>query len=184
MLNNVAIKEELERGAITVDNGLDNIINDSILVSLGSTLKTVVNPVKYGKKPIMKEITIPKTGFILSPGEMYIGATLEFTKTYGFVPMLNGTDELAAMGIESHITAGFGDNGFEGTWTLEIFSAMPVRVYSGMVIGTISYHPLIGEGDLLYRGKYFGQKEPTASRLFQESNQVKLRKRVKENVNN
>ena len=54
MLNNVAIKEELERGAITVDNGLDNIINDSILVSLGSTLKTVVNPVKYGKKPIMK----------------------------------------------------------------------------------------------------------------------------------
>ncbi len=82
--------------------------------------------------------------------------------------MLAGKEELATLGMEIHITAGFGDNGFEGTWTLEIVCANPTIVFPGMDIGEIYYFPLIGDPEIEYRGKYFRQIEPTASRLSQE----------------
>ena len=86
-----------------------------------------------------------------------------------------GTEELAAIGMEIHVTAGFGDNGFEGTWTLEIVCTNPTRVYPRMPIGRIYYYPLIGDDDIKYRGKYFEQVEPTASRLHQEYQKVKVK---------
>lgn len=83
--------------------------------------------------------------------------------------------------MEIHVTAGFGDNGFEGTWTLEIVCTNPTKVYPGMPIGRVYYYPLIGDADIEYRGKYFGQVEPTASRLSQEYEGQKVM--VKKNVN-
>ena len=35
-------------------------------------------------------ILIPDEGFILKPGKLYLGRTVEFTKTKKFVPMLEG----------------------------------------------------------------------------------------------
>ena len=50
-----------------------------------------------------------------------------------------------------------------------------------MPIGRVYYYPLIGDADIEYRGKYFGQVEPTASRLSQEYEGQKVM--VKKNVN-
>ncbi len=183
MLSNEAIKEELKRKSISVENGLDNIENNSIKVTLGNTVKVYDAPyLNITDATPTKEIKIPEEGLILKPNELYIARTNEFTKTYGFVPLLAGREDLAAIGMEIHITAGFGDNGFEGTWTLEIVCANPTKVYPGMDIGEVYYYPLIGDANIEYRGKYFRQIEPTASRLCQEYENEK--KVMVKNANN
>lgn len=49
------------------------------------------------------------------------------------------------LGIDIHATAGKGDVGFCGYWTLEISVKQPVRVYAGMPIGQLIYFPVQGE---------------------------------------
>lgn len=169
MLNNNAIKEEVERESIYVDNSDENIGDNFIVLTLGDTLKIYDTPfLDVTKSSPTKEIHIKEEGITLKPGELYIGRTLQFTKTYGFVPMLGTFDEIAVLGMEIHVTAGFGDNGFNGTWTLEIVCANPTKVYPNMPIGLLYYHPIVGNCDILYNGKYFKQVEPTASKLSEE----------------
>ena len=62
------------------------------------------------------KIIIPESGFLLEPGKLYLGRTLEYTKTKKFVPMLEGRSSIGRLGMFVHITAGFGDVGFEGFW--------------------------------------------------------------------
>jgi dCTP deaminase len=49
------------------------------------------------------------------------------------------------LGIDIHATAGIGDVGFKGYWTLELSVTKPVRVYAGMPIGQIIYYQVKGE---------------------------------------
>lgn len=177
MLNSNGIEAELKRGSIYVDGMRSDVFENGVTVTLGDTLKVYDGPaLDVTKSSPYEEFTIPESGLILKPGELYIGRTHEFTKTYGFVPILKGTEELAALGMDIHVTAGFGDNGFEGTWTLEIKCSLPTIVYPNMKVGYLTYDPLIGSADTLYRGKYFGQIDPTTSRL---SSEYTTRKRVK-----
>lgn len=169
MLSSQALKDEIKRKSINVDGKNDNIQNNFIEVTLGDSIKVYDAPfLNVTEDTPTREIIIPQEGLMLKPNELYIGRTAEFTKTYGFVPLLAGREELAAVGMEIHVTAGFGDNGFEGTWTLEIVCANPTIVYPGMPIGQIYYYPLIGDDNIKYRGKYFGQVDPTSSRLYKE----------------
>lgn len=115
-----------------------------------------------------RKVKIPKEGYVLRPGELYLSRTVEYTETNHFVPMLNGRLSLAALGVTVHITAGFGDNGFKGTWTLEIFCIKPVRIYPGMRVCHINYFPVIGEENIKYNGKYLGQIDTTASRIYKD----------------
>lgn len=168
MLNREGIQKEIDKN-IYVDNGADNIGQNYIMVSLGDSLKVYDTPMLDVKSQNdFKTIAIPEEGLLLEPNKLYLGRTNEYTKTYGFVPLLSGLNELATLGIEIHITAGFGDNGFEGTWTLEIICANPTILYPNMPIGRIYYYPLIGDPSIEYQGKYLGQVEPTESRLSTE----------------
>lgn len=99
------------------------------------------------------------TSWILEPGRLYLGATVEFTKTARYVMMLDGISTLGRYGIEIHKTAGFGDVGFEGHWTLEITATIPVRVYPNMRIGQISFHPVNHDemAEYSHRGHYTQQ---------------------------
>jgi len=174
MLSKNSIARELKRGNIVVDNSKENLRNGFINVTLGNTLKVYEPPfLDVSNSSPTTEIVIPEEGYILKPNELYLGCTNEFTKTYGFVPLLSGTEELAAIGMEIHITAGFGDHGFEGTWTLEIVCTNPTKVYPGMPIGRIQYYPLIGDANIQYKGKYFRQVKPTASKLGEEYGEKK-----------
>lgn len=181
MLNKNGIKKEIGNG-IHVENAEENIGENYIFVTLGNQLKVYNTPVLDIKKPNdIKTIDIPESGLLLEPNQLYLGRTNEYTKTYGYVPLLSGLNELATLGIEIHITAGFGDNGFEGTWTLEIIVANPTIVYPNMPIGRIYYYPLIGDPSIEYHGKYLGQIEPTESKMNKEylpnqTNQKKMNK--------
>ena len=168
MLNKNGIKEGLSQG-IYVDSSQDKIGENYITVTLSNMLKTYETPLLETTSPNPSQtILIPETGFILEPNKLYLGSTNEDTKTDGYVPVLSGLLELATLGMEIHITAGFGDNGFEGTWTLEIICSNPTVIYPNMEIGRVYYYPLIGDDKIKYRGKYFGQIDPTESRLAKE----------------
>ena len=117
-----------------------------------------------------KEIEIPEEGFVLIPGILYLGSTMEYTETYGFVPNIDGRSTTGRLGIEIHRTAGFGDNGFKGKWTLEITVTHPVIVYPGMEIGQLYYETIEGDISMLYNGKYQNQQEVQAAKVDKKYN--------------
>lgn len=114
------------------------------------------------------ELKIPDHGLLLRPGILYLGHTLEYTVTNGFVPILEGRSSVARLGMSVHLTAGFGDHGFAGDWTLEITVVHPLRVYAGVRICQIAYEPIVGEVDREYRGKYQQQRGPQPSQLWRD----------------
>lgn len=109
-------------------------------------------------------IDIPDCGLRLKPGVLYLGSTIERTYTPRHIPRIDGRSSIGRLGLSVHITAGFGDVGFNGKWTLEITCVEPVVVYPGMRIAQISFSPVIGEFDP-YAGRYQGQSGAVASRM-------------------
>lgn len=124
------------------------------------------SPIDMMKDNEVIEFTIPETGYILRPGILYIGRTVERTSSEKFIPMLDGRSSGGRLGISIHICAGFGDIGFDGTWTLEITVVEPVIVYPYKEIAQVSYFKPYGSIDKLYRGRYYGQEDATSSRFF------------------
>lgn len=100
------------------------------------------------------KITIPDDGIILEPNKLYLGRTNEFTKTDKYVPMLEGRSSTGRLGLFIHVTAGFGDVGFAGFWTLEMFCIHPIKIYPNVEICQIYYHDILGDYDLYNSGKY------------------------------
>lgn len=115
-----------------------------------------------------RTIMIPEEGLILEPNRLYLGRTTEFTATSAFVPMIEGRSSIGRLGLFVHVTAGFGDVGFQGYWTLEMFCLQPVRIYSGVEICQIYYHSIEGDYDLYTSGKYQSNKGIQPSLLYKD----------------
>jgi dCTP deaminase len=115
-----------------------------------------------------RRLQIPPEGLLLQPGTLYLGRTVEYTRTDGFVPMLEGRSSIGRLGLFVHVTAGFGDVGFAGYWTLEIFCVQPVRIYAGVEICQIYYHELQGEYDAYHSGKYQNNQGIQPSLLYRD----------------
>lgn len=115
-----------------------------------------------------REIVIPEDGYVLRPGTLYLARTMEWTESRDFVPKLEGRSSIGRLGLAIHVTAGFGDAGFCGNWTLELECVQPVKIYPGMEICQISYHTVAGEIMDRYHGKYQNSKDVLASRIWRE----------------
>lgn len=115
-----------------------------------------------------EKIIIPEEGLMLETNKLYLGRTLEHTKTDTYVPMLEGRSSVGRLGLFIHVTAGFGDVGFDGYWTLEIFCVQPIRIYPGVEICQIYYHDIKGEYDMYTSGKYQHNKEIQPSMLYKD----------------
>lgn len=113
-------------------------------------------------------ITIPEHGLLLQPGKLYLGRTAEYTKTDGFVPMLEGRSSVGRLGMCIHATAGFGDVGFAGYWTLEIFVVQPLIIYPGVEVCQIYYHTLDGDYDPYTSGKYQNNQGIQPSLMYRD----------------
>ena len=156
ILSGLEIQKEVNRGNIVIDpfdekrlnpNSYNLRLHDELLVYTDDTLdmKTPNNT---------KLITIPEEGLQLEPGRLYLGRTVEYTKTLGFVPMLEGRSSIGRLGIMIHVTAGFGDVGFAGFWTLEIQCVQPVKIYPRVEVCQIYYHTIQGDYVTYSSGKY------------------------------
>lgn len=119
------------------------------------------------KKPNPTEkIIIPPEGLVLRPGKLYLGRTLEYTETHNLVPMLEGRSSVGRLGMFVHVTAGFGDIGFCGYWTLEISVIQPVRIYAGVEICQIFYHTVLGNFEPYRSNKYQNNEGIQPSLLY------------------
>src|SRR6202051_3876623 len=173
ILSDKRILEEIDNGHIIIEPfKRDCLGTNSYDVHLGKHLATYRDRVLDAK--LHNEIVafeIPKEGFVLQPNTLYLGVTMEYTETHVHVPFLEGKSSTGRLGIDIHATAGKGDVGFCGNWTLEISVKQPVRIYKGMPIGQLIYFPVDGEIGVKYNqkkdAKYAGQtNKPVESMMW------------------
>ena len=116
----------------------------------------------------VRRIMIPPEGLVLTPNQLYLGRTIERTETHNFVPMIEGRSSVGRLGLFVHVTAGFGDVGFQGYWTLEMFAVQAVRIYPGVSICQIFYHQVLGDIVEYESNKYQNNRDIQPSMLFKE----------------
>ena len=155
ILSDTKILECVESGEIVITPfDAKNMGGNSYDVHLSKHLAQYIDKEIDAKKHNeIRHFEIPEEGFVLKPGELYLGATLEYTETHKHVPFLEGKSSTGRLGIDIHATAGKGDVGFCGYWTLEISTSIPVRIYAGMPIGQLIYYIVDGNVERLYSKK-------------------------------
>ncbi len=116
----------------------------------------------------VRRLTIPADGLVLQPHQLYLGRTIERTETRNYVPMIEGRSSIGRLGLFVHVTAGFGDVGFCGYWTLEMFAVQPIRIYAGVSICQIFYHDICGTFTEYASDKYQNNNDIQPSFLFRE----------------
>ncbi len=173
ILSDKRILEEIEKKTIKIEPyNRECLGSNSYDVHLAKFLATYKDKTLDAKKHNeIDHFEIPEEGYILMPGELYLGVTEEYTETHSHIPFLEGKSSTGRLGIDIHATAGKGDVGFCGNWTLEISSKIPVRIYAGMPIGQLIYFPVEGEVEVKYNNKkdakYSGQpNRPVESMMW------------------
>ena len=116
----------------------------------------------------MRRYTIPEEGFVLNPNQLYLARTLERTETRNLVPMIEGRSSVSRLGLFVSVSAGVGDIGFRGFWTLELFAIHPVRIYPGVPICQMIYHTIEGEVTDYASDKYQNNNDIQPSLLYKE----------------
>jgi len=173
ILSDLRILEEMDKGTIKIEPYTrDCLGSNSYDVHLGKYLAVYeADELDARKHNTIRHFEIPDEGIVLTPKEFYLGVTHEYTETHAHVPFLEGKSSTGRLGIDIHATAGKGDVGFCGNWTLEISVKKPVRVYAGMPIGQLIYFPVEGEIEVKYNqkknAKYSGQpNRPVESMMW------------------
>lgn len=168
MLTGPEILKEIKTGNIAISPLIGDVNPNSVNLCLTDDLYEVKS------RGYCYDITKPMSldnvvrhdisdGFVLEPGKLYLGSTIESAGSSRYVPVINGRSSVGRYGVSVHVTAGFGDVGFCSRWTLEITSVLHVRVYAGLQICQISFHR--PEGELQqYVGKYAQQTGPVLSK--------------------
>lgn len=168
MLTAHEILKQIKKGNIEIKPFDINCLNpNSYNVHLSNKLKAYDSNYTLDLKTQnnhFDEIVIPQDGIILQPGRLYIGATQEIISSDKFISAIDGRSSIGRLGMQIHLTAGFGDIGFNGTYTLEITVVQPVRIYPGFEIAQVYFQKPCGKINFLYKGRYQGQKNPTESK--------------------
>jgi len=192
------IRDAIESGKIKFNGTTQNIGPNSVDVTLGSTIKTLVPSrivrvedsngsfYTFEKKELPRyfhldikkenptyEFEIPQEGVVLLPGQLYIAGTIEFAGSDHYVPMYEGRSSMARLGVQSHISAGFGDVGFKERWTLEIIVVHPIKIYPNIRIGQVAFHTVnekalkeLQKEGALYASKYSKDNAAKTSMSF------------------
>jgi len=120
------------------------------------------------KSTRVERVKIPEDGLVLTPNQLYLGRTIERTETHNLVPMIEGRSSIGRLGLFVHVTAGFGDVGFCGYWTLEMFAVQPVKIYPGVQICQLFFHQIHGDITEYSSEKYQHNRDIQPSMLFRE----------------
>lgn len=118
----------------------------------------------------VRRMSIPDSGMVLEPNRLYLARTVEYTETHNLVPMIEGRSSIGRLGLFVHVTAGFGDVGFSGYWTLEMFAVQPVKIYPGVEICQLFFHQIVGDIEEYSSDKYQHNSDIQPSLLYKELN--------------
>ena len=126
------------------------------------------SPLDMKRNNEVEKLTIPDNGLVLETNRLYLGRTIEYTETKNLVPMLEGRSSIGRLGLFVHVTAGFGDVGFKGFWTLEIFCIQPIKIYPNVEICQVYYHTIEGDYENYSSDKYQNNRDIQSSLLFKD----------------
>lgn len=178
ILSDVDILSAIRRGKIGITPFRDEHLGpNSYDVTLGPELLTYKLHDERGYRcdldcrkpnPTARQ-SIPEHGVRLLPGVLYLGSTVEVVESLAHVPRLSGKSSLGRLGLAVHVTAGEGDVGFCGQWTLEMTVVHPLVVYAGMPVAQVTWSTLVRPPSRRYGdrpgSKYQGQSGPTPSEM-------------------
>lgn len=145
MLTSEEIKKQMALGHIEITNLKDNSLDkpNSCRLTLGDTLyyqeDDYLVDTKNGYTHGLKEEKIPKSGFLLEPGKVYLAQTEQKVKTNGFVPFLNGKVSLSLLGISISLNNEYKDDYFNDNLLLCITCTKPIYIYPNMEIGNLAF---------------------------------------------
>jgi dCTP deaminase len=71
------------------------------------------------------------------------------------------------MGLFVHVTADLIDIGSHNQWTLQLHAVQPLRIFTNMLIGQVTFWAVQGEISL-YEGKYQGSMGPRPSEIYRD----------------
>lgn len=169
ILSGHEIKRRIGKDIIIRPFHVSQLHPNSYNLRLHNELLVYKEPILDMKRKLEVEtIVMPEEGFILQPGKVYLGRTVEYTYTDNLVPMLEGRSSIGRLGLFIHVTAGFGDVGFAGYWTLEMFCAQPIKIYPNVEICQIFYHTIEGEFTRYASNKYQNNTGVQPSLLYKE----------------
>jgi dCTP deaminase len=169
ILTGLEINQRLGKDIIIDPFRKEQLNPNSYNLRLYNELLVYTQPVLDMAKPNAHEVVkIPASGYRLEPGRLYLGRTLEYTATEGLVPMLEGRSSVGRLGMFIHVTAGFGDVGFKGFWTLEILCVQPIVIYPDVEICQIYYHTILGDYVSYAQGKYQNNTGIQPSLLYKD----------------
>ena len=174
ILSGLTIQKEIKNGNIVIDPFDESLLNpNSYNLHLAEELLVYKRETLDMTRPNEAEqIQIPEEGFVFQPGVLYLGRTLEYTETRNYIPMLEGRSSVGRLGLFVHVTAGFGDVGFKGFWTLELHCVKPIRVYAGVEICQIYYHTILGDYVSYDHGKYQNNQGIQPSLMYLDFNRT------------
>lgn len=173
MLGHNDIYEAVRCGDITIDPFDGEQLNpNSYDVRLGSNFLRYKN---QGVKDVKEksdwkarsQTVSSEQGIVLEPNELYLSHTKEVVGSSVYVPQLTGKSSTARVGLSVHVTAGFGDLGYVGQWTLEIVPYETVKVYPGMRIGQV-YFLEASDTSVQYDGKYKGNDGAESTNIYKQ----------------
>jgi dCTP deaminase len=158
MLTDSAIRQGLADGSIAIKPLNDaDIGSNSVDLHLSPHLAVYEEELREldCRKPNkLRRFVIPEPdGYVLQPGVLYLGSTIEYTESHKTIPFIEGKSSLGRLGVFVHATAGVGDVGFCNHWTLELTVCQPVRIYAGMPVAQIIYFEPRGTVDCVYTKK-------------------------------
>jgi len=169
ILSGLEIERRIGKDITIAPFDINQLHSNSYNLRLNNELLLYSDEILDMKKPNSTElITIPNDGLTLYPNKLYLGRTVEYTETHNLVPMLEGRSSIGRLGIFVHITAGFGDVGFCGYWTLEIFCVQPVIIYPFVEICQLYFHTIDGKHKEYSSDKYQNNKGIQASLLYKD----------------
>ncbi|MEE2706094.1 MAG: dCTP deaminase [Planctomycetota bacterium] len=171
ILSGHEIRDRLETDIVIDPFNEDQLNPNSYNLTLHDELMTyeeIVLDMRRANR--VRRFDIPREGLVLNPNQIYLARTVERTETHNLVPMIEGRSSVGRLGLFVHVTAGFGDVGFNGFWTLEMFAVQPVRIYPFVPICQIFYHEITGEISEYMSDKYQNNHDIQPSLLFKELN--------------
>ena len=171
ILTSKEIQNRLNKDILIDPFDIKNLNPNSYNLTLYDELKVYDCEILDMKKDnSTKVIKIPIDGLLLEPGETYLGRTIEYTITKNLVPIIKTRSSIARLHIHIINSAGFGDIGYSGHWTIPISVIKKTKIYPFVPICQIYYNDITGNVDREYNtnNKYQNSIDIMTSKIYQE----------------
>lgn len=176
ILTGIEIKKQVASGRIHIKPYIEENLNpNSYNYRLAPELLEILDdPIDPKSKPNVRKIKFTEDGYVLQPGRLYLGSTVEEIGSDFYVTSLIGRSSVGRLGIFLQITADLGHLGAKHRWTLELKVVQPVICYPMMKIGQVSFWKVEGGAGPLYDGKYAKYSSANPSEIHHELSGVTI----------